>query len=175
MYAPHFAAALAIKGRAPKAPAWALLTAAFLPDLVWIVLAGAGIEPADPKIFFDAWSHSILSVIVEATAFALLFYRRGPAVWLPIWLAGLSHLLLDLPIHPKPLALYPHASIHAPWDLWSWGLSKVWLGISPYWWIQSALVLVFLAIYASGAKRSGIPGNLVAASCIGVIGLKLLL
>jgi hypothetical protein len=34
MYAPHFAAALAIKGRAREAPLWALLIGAFIPDAV---------------------------------------------------------------------------------------------------------------------------------------------
>lgn len=39
MYTPHFAAALTIKSRIRRAPTWALLLGAFLPDLVWIPLA----------------------------------------------------------------------------------------------------------------------------------------
>src|ERR1700678_4029770 len=112
MYAAHFAAGLAIKGRAPKAPTWALLTGAFLPDFFWIGFAAIGLEPATSKVFFDDWSHSLVSVLVEATAFALLFYRRALTVWLQVWLALISHYFLDLPIHPKPIALYPHAAIH---------------------------------------------------------------
>jgi hypothetical protein len=175
MYAAHFAAGLAIKGRAPKAPTWALLTGAFLPDFFWIGFAAIGLEPATSKVFFDDWSHSLVSVLVEATAFALLFYRRGLTVWLPVWLAVISHFLLDLPIHPKPIALYPHAAIHAPWDLWAWATAKGFLGITPYWWIQLAIVFVLLAIYAAGAKKSGISNNLVAATCISVLGLHLLI
>jgi len=59
VYAAHFAAGLAIKSCVPEAPAWALLTGAFLPDFVWIALANRGIEPANPQIFFDDWSHSL--------------------------------------------------------------------------------------------------------------------
>jgi hypothetical protein len=174
MYAAHFAAGLAVKGRAPRAPIWALLTAAFLPDFFWIGFSAIGLEPANSRVFFDDWSHSLLSVTFEATVFAMLFYRRSLAVWLPIWIAGLSHFLLDLPIHPKPLALYPHAAIHAPWDLWNWATAKGLLGITPYWWGQLAVVGVLLAIYATGAKKSGIPKHLVAASCVSILGLHLL-
>ena len=39
MYAAHFAAGLAIKGKVEKAPLWALLIGAFVPDFIWIVLA----------------------------------------------------------------------------------------------------------------------------------------
>ncbi|HEY6577730.1 MAG TPA: hypothetical protein VIY09_00280 [Rhizomicrobium sp.] len=174
MYAAHFAAALAIKSRAPKAPAWALLGGAFVPDFLWIGFAAAGVEPADPKIYFDDWSHSLLSIVIEATLFALLFYRRGAAVWLPVWLGVFSHFLLDLPIHPRPLALYPHASLHLGWNMWSWGLSKSFLGATNYWWVQLAVTLVLLAIYARGARRIRIAPNLAAASCVAVLGLHLL-
>ncbi len=44
MYAAHFAAALAIKSFSPKAPTWALLTGAFLPDLFWIAFGLAGMS-----------------------------------------------------------------------------------------------------------------------------------
>ena len=77
MYAPHFAAALAIKARTPEAPLWALLTGAFVPDLLWIVLARIGIEPAQTSNFFDGWSHSLISVVVLATLYALPFLPKG--------------------------------------------------------------------------------------------------
>jgi hypothetical protein len=174
MYAAHFAAALAIKGCAPRAPAWALLTGAFIPDGVWIVLAGAGIEPADTTVFFDDWSHSCLSILTEASLFALLFYRRGAAVWFPVWLAVVSHFLLDLPIHPKPLALYPHSTTHFGTDHWQWGLTRSFLGMSQYWWVQCVLVVALLAIYAAGARRQHMPANLTAASCVSIAGLHFL-
>jgi len=53
MYAPHCAAALAINGRSPGTPLWALLIGAFIPVLSWIALARIGIQPAHASNFFD--------------------------------------------------------------------------------------------------------------------------
>jgi hypothetical protein len=174
MYAAHFAAGLAIRSRAPRAPTSVLLVGAFLPDFLWITFAGLGLEPAAPKYFFDDWSHSFASIIIEATIFSFVFLRWGIGVWLPAWLAVFSHFLLDLPIHPKRLALFPHSSVHLGWSLWSWGEQKAWLGMTNYWWIQLIAVIVLLAFYARNAKAAGIAPNLAAASCIAVLGLHLL-
>src|SRR5215470_3362453 len=137
MFAAHFAAALAIKGRAPRAPAWALLTGAFVPDLLWIPLAALGIEPTARAVFFDDWSHSLLTTITWATLWAAIFWRRGAAVAVAVWLAVFSHFLLDLPIHPKPLALYPHSAVHL-----GIGLSQV--DRATYWWVQLAVVVALI-------------------------------
>jgi len=51
MYAAHFAAALAIKSRVPKAPVVALLLGAFVPDFFWIAFGLAGIEPSQGPAF----------------------------------------------------------------------------------------------------------------------------
>ena len=66
MYAPHFAAALAIKGRSPGAPLWALLCRRLYSRPAVIALARIGIEPAQTSNFFDDWSHSLVSVAVLA-------------------------------------------------------------------------------------------------------------
>src|SRR5437867_9908399 len=79
MYAPHFAAALAIKGRSPGAPLWALLIGAFIPDLLWIALARIGIEPAQTSNFFDDWSHSLISVAVSGDRVCISFPPEGQA------------------------------------------------------------------------------------------------
>src|SRR5438876_4318225 len=118
MYAPHFAAALAIKSRVPRAPTWALVLGAFLADLLWIVLARAGIEPAQDSNFFDDWSHSLLSVFIIATVFAWQFVRLGRPVVVALWTAVVSHFILDFPVHPKRLALYPLSKIHLGWESW---------------------------------------------------------
>ena len=107
MYAPHFAAALAIKRKSPGAPLWALLIGAFIPDLVWMALARLGIEPAQTSNFFDDWSHSLVSIAILATLFASAFLRRGKPVVVAVWLAVFSHFVLDFPVHPKRLALAP--------------------------------------------------------------------
>jgi hypothetical protein len=167
MYAAHFAAALAIKSRAPKAPTWALLVGAFLPDFFWVAFGLAGIEPSQGPGFFDDWSHSLAMVLLWATLFSLAFLRRGFAVVFPVWLAVFSHFLLDLPIHPKNLALYPHSSVHLGWGLW---------GIGPrnYWWVQLGVLVVLILVYAQGARRLRFASNLILASCILVLGLHIM-
>jgi hypothetical protein len=174
MYAAHFAAGLAIGARAPRAPIWALLAGCFLPDLIWIVLATSGVEPADSSAFFDDWSHSLVSILVEASLFALIFVRRGVKVWGPIWLAVASHFPLDALVHPKPLALYPHAAWHAPWDLWAWGASKTPLLFTHYWWLQFGIVVPLVVVYAIGARQQALATNLIAATALILLGLHLL-
>jgi hypothetical protein len=171
MFAAHFAAGLAIGARARRAPMSALLAAAFLPDVVWIGLAAAGVEPSAPSVFFDGWSHSFVSALVEATVFALFFAYKGVRVWLPVWLTVMSHVVLDAIIHPSPIALFPHASLRLPWDLWRWGSLPAVLGFSHYWWVQLAIVAALLGAYAVAALRSSFPLNLVGATVLLLLGL----
>jgi hypothetical protein len=168
MYAAHFAAGLAIKSRTPKAPALALLIGVFLPDFVWIVLAALGIEPTERSVFFDDWSHSLLTVALQATLFSAFFWRRGRAVASALWLAVFSHFLLDLPIHPRPLALYPHSAVHL-----SLGFSDA--GRMTYWWVQAGVVAALMLLYVQGARKLRWPENLVAASCVALASLHLIM
>jgi hypothetical protein len=173
MYAAHFAAALAIKGRIPKAPTWALMAGAFLPDFVWVALGLAGVEPSQGPAFFDDWSHSLAMVTVWASLFAVFFWRKGFAIAAGIWLAVLSHFLLDLPIHPKTLALFPNSSVHLGWNAWEFGQTQ-WVGATRYWWIELVASSLLLIPYLFGARRSGFATNLTVASCILVVGLQLM-
>jgi hypothetical protein len=168
MYAAHFAAGLAIKSRRPQVPTWAVLTAVFVPDLIWIVLAGLGVEPADRGHFFDDWSHSLAMTILWATLFAMLFWRSGRQVAGALWLAVFSHFLLDLPIHPKNLALYPHSMLHL-------GVGLAGTGRIVYWWVQLAVAAALCGIYVQGARRQQVAPNLVAAACLVVASLHLLM
>jgi hypothetical protein len=174
MYAPHFAAALAIKGRTPEAPLWALLIGAFIPDLLWIALARIGIEPAQTSNFFDDWSHSLVSVAILASLFALAFLRRGRHIFIAMWLAVFSHFVLDFPVHPKRLVLAPMTHIYLGWDLLAWGSRPGWLGAINDWWLQLAVLLVLLVIYATGAAEARIQPTAAAASSALLIGIQLL-
>jgi hypothetical protein len=175
MYAAHFAAGLAVKGRAPRTPLWALMTAVFLPDLIWVALARLGVEPEYlPRGFFDDWSHSVLMVLLWSTVFALFFWKRSGAVALAVWIAGLTHLILDFLIHPVRLALYPHSAIHVGWNLWAYGQQKSRLGPNHYWWFEAAFTAALLAIYALSWRRAPYSGRIIAASCLLVAGLHLL-
>ena len=175
MYAAHFAAGLAVKGRVSRAPLWALFTACFLPDFLWVVLARAGAEPEyPPRGFFDDWSHSVLMIVVWSTLFALAFWRRDRMAGAAVWIAGMSHLVLDFLVHPVRLSLYPHASMHVGWDLWQWGQQKSRLGPNHYWWLEAAFTVFLLAIYTASARRARLPLRIVAASCLLVCGVHLL-
>jgi len=175
LYAPHFAAALAIKSRVPRAPLWALLIGAFLPDLLWVVFARAGLEPAQETVFFDDWSHSLVSVAILAVLFALPFLRAGRVVFASIWLAVFSHFLLDFPVHPKRLALYPLSKIHLGWDLLAWGSARGWLGAINDWWLQLFVLLFLAVLYLYGMRKTRVSASIVAASCLLLFGVQLLM
>ena len=174
MYAPHFAAALAIQRKSPGAPLWALLIGAFIPDLLWMALARIGIEPAQTSNFFDDWSHSLLSVTILATLFAAAFLGRGKPACVAIWLAVFSHFVLDFPVHPKRLALAPVSGVYLGWDLLAWGSRPGWWGAINDWWLQLAVLLVLLLVYVTGLRRSDTLPSSVAASCTLLMGIQLL-
>ena len=174
MYAPHFGTALAIKTREPQAPLWALLIGAFLPDVLWIVLPSIGVEPTQQFNFFDDWSHSFVSVVILANLFALPFLRTGKGIAVAVWLSVFSHFLLDFPVHPKRLALYPLSYTHLGWDLLAWRSRSGWLGAINDWWLQLIVLLLLLIVYVQGVRRMGISLNVVAASCILLLGVQLL-
>jgi hypothetical protein len=145
-----------------------------LPDLLWMVLARFGVEPAQHTNFFDDWSHSLLSVVVLASLFAIGFRRCGRAVVLGIWLAVFSHFALDFPVHPKKLALDPLSRIHLGWDLLAWGSRPGWFGAINDWWLQLFVLLILLFVYVRGTRTWRIPANLSLASCTLLVGLQVL-
>jgi hypothetical protein len=146
----------------------------FLLDLVWIVLARMGVEPADSVHFFDDWSHSLLSTIVLATVFSLLFWRRGWAAVVGLWLVVFSHFVLDFPVHPKTIAAYPLGRLHLGAHSWiAWGSQTGWFGWNNDWWLQLAVLLLFLAMYTIGRRRH-LSWKVMAASCVALIGLQLI-
>jgi hypothetical protein len=169
VFAAHFAAALAIKTREPKAPATVLLIGAFVPDIIWVVLALTGVEPAATATFFDDWSHSLLMVVLWAVLYAACFVRsRGWPVAIAAGAAVLSHFFLDLPIHPKPLGLYPYSHVRL-----SVGLASV--APLSYWYVQLVVVLALLAVYVWQGARIRVPRSRLTQTCIFVLALHLLL
>lgn len=102
MYAAHFAAGLALRGRAPRVPVTALLSGAFLLDYLWIFF---GVFHLDHTAW-DDWSHSLVMSVVWATAFAALFWRLGRKAIVVVWLAVVSHYVLDLIV--QGASLYPN-------------------------------------------------------------------
>ncbi len=149
MYAGHFAAALALKGRVPKAPTWGLLLGVGILDILFgpFVLAGIeqvsltpGISPGFSLDHID-WSHSLVMSLVWSALFGALFLRRGRPVAAVMALAVFSHFALDIVMHPPDLALWPCSSTHLGFGLWralpvGWWfaeLAAVAVGCQYYW------------------------------------------
>jgi len=147
MYVGHFAAGLAIKAREPKAPTWALLVGVGLLDILFGPLVLAGIErvtvtpSVSPGFSLDYidWSHSLVMSIVWSTLFAAAFVRYGRRVMLAIGFAVFSHFLLDLPMHPPDLALWPNSDAHLGAGLWR--------TFPNGWWVFELAVIVALWAY----------------------------
>lgn len=126
MYAGHFAAGLALKGHTPAAPTWGLLVGVGLLDILFgpFVLLGIervsvtpGVSPGFSLDYID-WSHSLLMSIVWSLAYGVCFLRYGRRVAAAMAAAVFSHFLLDLPMHPPDLALWPGSSVHVGIGLW---------------------------------------------------------
>lgn len=148
MYAGHFAAGLALKGRVPEAPTWGLLLGVGLLDLLFgpLVLAGverATVTPAVPPGFsldHIDWSHSLATSALWSALYGAAFLRRGRAVAGAMGLAVFSHFALDLLVHPADLALWPGSEVHLGFGLWR-ALPAGW------WFVELALVAAGLAYY----------------------------
>jgi hypothetical protein len=173
MYAAHFAAALAINCASPRVPLAAAVTAVFLPDLLWLGLSLSGLEPVGSGVFFDGWSHSMASIAAEAVGVGLLTLPLGRAVSLALFAAVLSHLPLDIPIHPRPIELYPHSAWCFPLLDTTWGRQPGLFGQSHFWWVETGLVVMLLAVYAWLAPRTKTPPNVIIASAILVLWLQI--
>lgn len=152
MYAGHFAAALVIKKHAPAAPGWGLFVGVGVLDLLFgpLVLAGIervtvtpGISPGFSLDYID-WSHSLLMSAIWSVTYATLFVRRGRVVALAMGLAVFSHFLLDLPMHPADLALWPGADVHLG--------TGVWQRLPTGWWFVELGVIAACWYYWARAK-----------------------
>jgi hypothetical protein len=119
MFIGHFAVAFAGKRFAPKTSLPTLIAAAQLLDLLWPLFLMLGWERVrlDPgntaftPLAFVSYpiSHSLLAALGWATLFALLYYlvRRYFAGATVIWIAVVSHWLLDFITHRPDLPVYP--------------------------------------------------------------------
>ena len=154
MYVGHFAAALAIKAQEPKAPTWALLVGVGFLDILFgpFVLAGierATVTPAvSPGFSLDYidWSHSLIMSVVWSILFAAAFVRRGPRVMFALGVAVFSHFVLDLPMHPSDLALWPNSNAHIGLGLWR-TLPSGW------WFVELAVIGALWAYYWRRSRR----------------------
>jgi membrane-bound metal-dependent hydrolase YbcI (DUF457 family) len=160
MFAGHLAAGLAIKAGEPRAPTWALLLGVGLIDILFGAFVLVGIEhvtvtPGQAPGFrldFIDWSHSLAMSLVWALVYAAFFFRRGIAIATWCGFAVFSHFLLDYPMHPGDLALWPHSSAHVGLGFWT--------SFPHGWWLfELAFISACGAYYVTRARRLGTFGG----------------
>jgi hypothetical protein len=155
MYAGHFGAGLALKARYPQTPTWIPLLGVGVLDILFGPFVLAGIErvtvtpgiPPGFRLDYIDWSHSLLMALVWSALYAVLFLRQGKTIASVAGVSVFSHFVLDLPMHPADLALWPGSSIHIGLDLWH-RLPTGW------WFIELAAILVGAGYYWFAARRS---------------------
>ena len=115
MFTGHFAAAIAAKAIAPRAPLWVYVGAAQLVDIVWAGLIIAGVEkvgfdatlPGSPlQLTYMPFTHSLPAVFgwsLLATLLARRWWSGGTAAM--VGLVVFSHWLTDLIVHRADLPL----------------------------------------------------------------------
>ena len=153
MYAGHFAAGLALKAKQPGAPTWAILLGVGFVDVLFGAFLVAGLEKASMtpgiapgfRLDFVDWSHSLLMSLVWAALYAACFLKRGKLIAAVCGFAVFSHFLLDFPMHPGDLALWPHSEAHVGLGIWTL-LPRGW------WAVELGFILLCSAYYLARAK-----------------------
>jgi hypothetical protein len=134
---------------------WGILIGVGLLDLLFGPFVLLGIEEAtvtpgqSPGFSLDYidWSHSLLMSLVWSAAYAAMFFRFGGRVAGVMGLAAFSHFVLDFPMHPPDLALWPGSSAHLGLGLWQ-VLPQGW------WFVELAFIALAGGYYLRAAKRS---------------------
>lgn len=174
MYAGHFAAALAIKAKEPRAPTWALLLGVGFLDVlcgIFVMLRvervrmTPGVAPGFSLDFID-WSHSLVMSLLWAGLLAIPFGRQSRAAGAAVGAAVFSHFLLDLPMHPPDLALWPFSTVHLGLGLWK----RLPVG---WWWVELAVIAVLCAYYVSRARAAKTFGGRALWACAVILALHL--
>lgn len=151
----YFAAGLALKAKAPKAPTWGILLGVGFLDLLFgpFVLAGLervsvtpGVSPGFSLDYID-WSHSLLMSLAWSALFGAAFLRWGKGVAGVMAVAAFSHFVLDLPMHPSDMALWPNSELHLGFGLWQ-TLPVGW------WFVELGVVALCGGYYVSRAVQS---------------------
>jgi len=81
--------------------------------------------------------------------------------------AAFSHFLLDLPMHPGDLALWPGSSAHLGFGLWK----SMPVG---YWWVELGTIALCCGYYWARARRVGTFGGRAGWACAVVLLLHIL-
>lgn len=157
MFVGHFAAGLAMRGRARQVPVAVYIGGAFLLDIFWVAFAVTGLDQTP----WSDWSHSLVMALVWSTAFAAMFVKCGRTALIAVWLIVFSHYWLDLLI--QGASLYPDEpnspAIPILFTTWSWALQRL-------------LIAVFLAVFVRDEWKAGALSWRTLAACALVVALS---
>jgi hypothetical protein len=167
MYAGHFASAMAMKAREPRAPTWALLLGVGLLDVLFGIFVPLGWERATVtpgvapgfRLDFIDWSHSLVMSMVWSLAFGALFFARGRVVAAWCAFAVFSHYLQDLLMHPGDLALWPFSPVHLGLGIWTFHPPL-------HWFFELAFIAACLAYYLVRSRKLQSFGGRAWAVCL---------
>jgi hypothetical protein len=156
MFIGHFACGLAAAPVARKASLPWLLVAPQVPDVLWPILVGAriehahiapGITAAEPlSLDYMPYSHSLVSVIVQAIGFALLYMivardRRAAPI---LALLVISHWVCDWIAHAPDMPIF-----HGDGPRYGLGL---WNSVPATIAVEAGLFAIGCAIYAATTR-----------------------
>ena len=150
MFVGHFAAGLAMRGRARQVPVAAYVGGAFLLDVLWVTFAVTGLDLTP----WSDWSHSLVMALVWSSAFAAMFIRFGRRAVAAIWVIVFSHYWLDLAI--QGASLYPHEPQPPAFPI---------LFSSYAWALQRLLSAAFLLVFVREEWRAGAFSWRTLAAC----------
>ena len=162
MLAGHFAVGLVAKRIEPKISLGTAILAAMLADLLVFMFMITGIEHfgVQPEVGLNrlvgadiAYSHSLLMDAIWAALFAAVYYwrRRYPRGACVLFLAVLSHWLLDLVSHRPDMPLAP--GVHKVFGLGLWNSMPAALFVEGGFWL---LAIILYARATHPEKRAGV-------------------
>lgn len=158
MFVGHFAAGLAMRGRARQVPVAVYVGGAFLLDLFWVAFAITGLDPTS----WSDWSHSLLMALVWSTALAVMFFGFGRGAVVAVWLIVFSHYWLDLLI--QGASLYPNEPNTPAIPI---------IFTTSAWALQRLLSIAFLIVFVRDEWRAGVLSWRTLVACALVVALSL--
>lgn len=189
MFVGHYAAALAAKAIAPRAPLWTYVGACQVIDIGWSGLVMAGVEkmsfdpalPGSPLVLEHMpWTHSLPGTLAWALGAALLCRWLLKLPWgaaAMVALVVLSHWGLDFLVHRPDLEIWPGGTkVGLAW--WNWPVPEkmlemvliavaggVWMwrrGTQGSGWLAGGLFLTILGALAIVAELTPAPASTTA-------------
>jgi membrane-bound metal-dependent hydrolase YbcI (DUF457 family) len=163
MFVGHFAVAFAARPAAPRVSLAALIVAAGLADLLWVVFFATGLERVEIapglmaanslNLISVPFSHSLLMMTVWALLFGGLYFlarhdRRG--AWV-IAAAVVSHWVLDVITHRPDMQVVPWMDTRLGLGLWNSPIATLI--------VEGGLWLAAIVIYVRGTQPKGWAGR----------------